>query len=84
MRGEGRGERRRAGVRVLLLASCDLIRLVHLLWRKKKECGRNVEAVLTSLNRHAAAARFHLCERQIGWQVFIHFTHMSTINVTDH
>lgn len=40
--------------------------------------GRNVETVLTSLKLHVAAARFHLCEWQIGWVVFIHFAHMPT------
>lgn len=38
-----------------------------------------METVLTSLNLHAAAARFHLCERQMGQEVFIHFVHMSAV-----
>lgn len=74
-REEGRGgEKWRAEVCVLLcflwsnLISSFAVRGV----------GRNVETVLTSLKLHVAAARFHLCEWQIGWVVFIHFAHMPT------
>lgn len=38
-----------------------------------------METVLTSLNLHVAAARFHLCGWQIGWGVFIRHVHTSKV-----